>query len=731
MVNRSRRGNANYLSNQGKLADDPFVILPYGAVKAKDFILRQQLMQKYGLLGLIDKHNVHYQAESGWRGGQGEDWEKGPYYLRGLVALAYTLDDPELKAKAREWIDAIISLQRENGFFGPLSLGDGTEMDRFDWWPAMVVVQLMRDYYLATEYEGHPDERAVRFLEKYFRYQYENLDKEKFDYWASARGADNIEVILWFYNFSFNPDAPGDNEWLLELAQKMRPMVFDWTQIYSETGIRHHVVNIEQGLKYPAVVYQMSKDARDRNAFKKGLENINITQGRADTLPNADEFSRDILPWHGTELCAVAEGLLSSEITMRILGEAWIGDRMERLAYNALPAMYPPDQSGHAYFMAQNQVMMIHGYHGFIHDYGDNNTFSAPSGFECCLGNNGMGFSKFVQTMWMATLDNGLAVIAYGPNTVRARVCSGKTAVFDQSTNYPFDENIRLTYSGETAEFPLLLKIPHWCENPQLNLCGKKVEAKPVNGFIRIERLWEYGDTLQLVLPMRVRIEKRCNAAVSVERGPLIYSLRIKEDWRKTDDNDCRHYDVPPNEDFPLHEIYPAGPWNYGLIFDESDIEKSFNVQVAEEIPLQPYTSDNPPVVIRARGQRIPSWKLLYNSVPELPFGTVEFNPDMPVEDIELIPAACARLKITQIPVIQSAENTIVRTDARITAESGMNAYEFTNLSVPYSVDYDLKVGYCGAGCCKLIINGIDLGDIRLTPDESSKTITGLKGLIT
>ncbi len=82
-------------------------------------------------------------------------------------------------------------------------------------------------------------------------------------------------------------------------------------------------------------------------------------------------------------------------------------------------------------------MLGTHGNHEFDCDHGDDSAYGALTGFECCFPNMHMGWPKFVQSMWMATKDNGLAVVAYGPNQVTAKVADGKTAVFEEVTAIP------------------------------------------------------------------------------------------------------------------------------------------------------------------------------------------------------------------------------------------------------------------------------------------------------
>ena len=164
--------------------------------------------------------------------------------------------------------------------------------------------------------------------------------------------------------------------------------------------------------------------------------------------------------------------------------------------------------------------------------------------------------------MWMATEDNGLALVAYGPNSVTAKVADGKTAQFVQETDYPFKDAIHLTYNGETAEFELKLRIPEWCEAPEVSVNGEEQEGVITGEYYTIKRDWQAGDEVDVRLPSELETSTWYNDSVAVEKGPLIFSLKIEEDWRTEDSNDARDIQQAHQEQSPLREIYPASRWN-------------------------------------------------------------------------------------------------------------------------------------------------------------------------
>jgi hypothetical protein len=113
-------------------------------------------------------------------------------------------------------------------------------------------------------------------------------------------------------------------------------------------------------------------------------------------------------------------------------------------------------------------------------------------------------------------------------------------------------------------------------------------------------------------------------------------------------------------------EIDPNSPWNYGLVIDQADIMRGIKVT---ENPVSQYpfadkgdmiwSSDSgqytvwnqdAPVIIKARGMKIPEWTMKNNSADVPPLCPVK--PEGDVETITLVPYGCARLRITEFPVM-------------------------------------------------------------------------------
>lgn len=105
--------------------------------------------QKEGLSGNLDRlYPLVMGPTNGWLGGDGDQWERGPYWIDGLLPLAYILDDAELIAKVKPWIEWTLASQKENGYFGPDTDYENTIVgiqrnNCGDWWPKMVMLKVM------------------------------------------------------------------------------------------------------------------------------------------------------------------------------------------------------------------------------------------------------------------------------------------------------------------------------------------------------------------------------------------------------------------------------------------------------------------------------------------------------------------------------------------------------------------------------------------------------------
>lgn len=685
--------------------------LPLGSVQPHHWLLHQLRMQAHGITGRMEEHS-DYGPDSAWRGGNGEAWERGPYYLRGLVALAYALPSKKLQARAQKWIDWSVDHQQPDGFFGP--------RQNRDWWARMPMLMAIRDYHEAT---GKKDPRILPFFEKYFRHQLAELPQRPLRSWAHARGADNIDSVLWLYREQRAQGIAKEKlSWLLELAELIRRQTQPWTDDFTATTARFHIVNTTQALKYPPLLHRLTGDITDREAFAKGIFNLSIDHGRVDQLPNADEAARDNQSIRGTESCAVVEALLSTEIALRELGDAPLGDYLEHVAYNALPITTSPDFSGHCYYALQNQVMATLGHHDFDCDHGDDCAFGAPIGFDCCFANHHMGWGKFIQHMWMGTPDGGLALIAYGPNTMRATVADGKTAAFRQETGYPFREEITLTYEGETATFPLRLRIPEWAYEASVSSGGRALSGVTPGQFFTLQRTFHPGEKITIRFPSRFATSRWYNDSLAVQRGPLLFALHVAEDWRPGDPTGLRELQISPRPEQPVLEVYPASRWNYGLLVDEKKPSASFSVE-QRDIPLQPFSTATAPIVLRARGQVIPSWSLDGNKAGPQPLGPVP--PDASKQaPVELLPYGCGRLKIAHFPRIGDPADFMTRErhSARERRIGNQQVLEFANVIVSRASNHTLRVTAKRSGRVELQINGQNFGPLQLRSGDTDIT---------
>ncbi|MCB9288146.1 MAG: glycoside hydrolase family 127 protein [Lewinellaceae bacterium] len=637
--------NPFYTGNRPPLEPSPLYKLPLGAIRPEGWVRRQLELSAAGMAGHLGELS-HFLDKEGnaWLDPQGQGhspWEEAPYWLRGFTNLAYVLQDSSRIDEALLWLEAVMRTQRPDGYFGTVANYGGPEAANGaaripDFWPNMIVMGALKAHYEATG-----DGRVISLLQRYFHWQ-NSIPDSLFlkSYWQHHRGGDNLASVIWLYNHTGDTFLPA-------LAAKIHRNTADYV-----SGIPGwHNVNFAQAFREPAIWYQLSRDSSHLLATYRNIHTMDSLYGQVPGgMWCGDEDSHPGLtgPRQAIETCGMVEMMYSCEELLRITGDGRWADRCEEVAFNSLPAAMTSDFRALRYMTAPNMALSDEANKcPGIYNPGSMMSMD-PRDHRCCQHNHGHGWPYYTQHLWMATADTGLALVLPTASSVTAWAGDSIKVNIRVETRYPFSGQMKLQVDPEKEGFfPLYLRIPKWCNAPELKVNSKEVELKGTEGaFLKISRKWQPGDEVIYTLPMEVEVQRWAENknAATVRRGPLAYSLKIDEQYER----------IGGTDEWPAFKITAGSPWNYGL----SGLSPGHVEVIEKNWPAgdQPWALAGSPIELRIKGRQIPNWTLdQYGLVDTLQASPVRSSS--PEEALTLIPMGAARLRISAFPVIGDGED--------------------------------------------------------------------------
>ncbi|KAJ7485380.1 hypothetical protein FB451DRAFT_1363334 [Mycena latifolia] len=643
--------------------------VPTGAVKPLGWALNQAQIQADGLAGHLRDFDGYVNGSIWVPGGSieySEMHESAPYWFNGMVSLAFQLEDQRLLGQVREFLDWTLDHQGADGWIGPEPFVANATVPRLVWPRYLVLMGLI-------QYAEADPTQAPRILDAMHKFmslantiwKTNQQGDPSLGFWFGFQFV-RWEELVYSLQWLVDTDPRDKTDELIETMQLVRDDGFSWKndwftpQTFLQVAatvfiLPTHGVSTAEALKSEALAFRFTGDPTDKQNTIDRLDMLYQYHGRASGTFSADEHIAGLNPSRGTELCAVVEQIFSLALIYQMFGNNSVADRVEKIAYNALPAGILHDWSAHQYDQQVNQIWaQVMDPPPWGNNGPNSNVFGFEPNFPCCTVNHPQAYPKFWSHAFFTDPSANAVIHAFlGPLSFTGTLANQNHAQVTVDTLYPFGNALTYTISA-TKPFAFKIRVPTWAQNSTAStiaINNARATALSADAF-SLHTVAAGKTVLNVHLHSPLQVEVRTNGAVAITRGALNYAVEITHNT--TVAPGLRLYpNAPPQYITPFdnhthdNTLLPTSEWSIAI--DPSTIVVSDKSATTQSIPYYAWAPGSQPVTMTATACQI-EWGLT--------LGTASVPPTSPNAclgkhfTVKLVPFAAAKLRLGEIPVM-------------------------------------------------------------------------------
>ena len=605
------------LSSQKEAVGPVFTSLTLGEVKPGGWIKEQMLSDlHHGFAGRLDElcaeassdifvshrntanvENTSNAVKNNWWNGETEgNWRAG------FITLAYLTEDAPTMRKADEYVRHILSSQDKDGYLGVFA-PDLRFTKAGELWTQACLFRGLLDY---SELTGnrHVTEAVIRALDLDIT-EYSSGGKTALGAGVGGDGASHDLMISDIAERLYAQTGdPKYRDFTLALYQQVttnasRADTALPNLLNLEVGWSDHGANTYETMRVPLWLWMVT--GREdlgravRNEFEK-LDRYTEPSGSAVSQESISNLKPDPTLTE-YEYCGTKEIQFTLESALQKTGVAALGDKIERLWFNAAQGSRLADGTAITYLTPENRLHCD----GMAQDgvaLEQRNKFS-PTHADvavCCNPNAAIVSSLYVRAMWMRQPGGGLAALLYGPCKVSTTAHNVPVHI-EEKTNYPFENTVEIAIRPEQEiEFPILLRNPEWSNGTTVTCEGASIARD--GDYWTVTRKWRVGDKLRINFVPTIQERPAVNGQIALQYGALLFAKPIEANKKV-----IRTYPVPGFEDA---YFLPVASSEEMLAFPASSRCRSFGfkpVALTENVnPLRPF--DKPVLVLQGNMTR-------------------------------------------------------------------------------------------------------------------------------